>query len=256
VLELPGYSPPAWMGKANGAEGAVADLLVPVSAVAAEIPVWAWTSPGHHHEDVLPTLVAHDGIELAEYADLLTFLTTLPPMHAVLLGPSHRDEEYSASACWARGLARQVLPRVSAVVGIPDDPRQRVGLGASLGALSMLHAHRLRPELFGGLILQSGSYFTARTDRHERGFPRFARITRFTRAVLSEDHFEFPVPVVMTCGAAEENLVNNRAMAAALVRQGYPVEFVEVRDAHTWIGWRDAWDPAVPRLLERLGWGR
>ena len=52
-------------------------------------------------------------------------------------------------------------------------------MGASLGALAMLHAHRMHPDLFGGLFLQSGSFFRQRLDRYERGFPRFGRISRF-----------------------------------------------------------------------------
>jgi enterochelin esterase family protein len=41
-------------------------------------------------------------------------------------------------------------------------------------------------------------------------------------------------------------------MAAALRRQGYEVTFVENRDAHNWIGWRDALDPPLTTLLQRV----
>ena len=55
-------------------------------------------------------------------------------------------------------------------------------MGASLGALAMLHAHRRSPAAFGGLFLQSGSFFRPRFDAHEPGFPRFGRIARFVGA--------------------------------------------------------------------------
>ena len=61
-----------------------------------------------------------------------------------------------------------------------------------------------------------------------------------------------PVPTVITCGAVEENLANNREMAAALRRQGYPVDLVEVPDAHNWTGWRDALDPHLTTLLQTV----
>jgi enterochelin esterase-like enzyme len=61
-----------------------------------------------------------------------------------------------------------------------------------------------------------------------------------------------PIPVTLTCGLAEENLANNRAVAAALTAQGYEVRMAEVRDAHTWVGWRDAWDPWLVDLLARV----
>src|SRR5205814_1848641 len=61
---------------------------------------------------------------------------------------------------------------------------RRVGLGASLGALALLHAHRLEPGAFSALFLQSGSFFRRRTDRQEAGFGRFARVDRFVGSVL------------------------------------------------------------------------
>jgi enterochelin esterase family protein len=57
--------------------------------------------------------------------------------------------------------------------------------------------------------------------------------------------------VTVSCGLGEENLANNRAVAEALRAQGYDVRFVEFRDAHTWVGWRDVWDPWLPELLQR-----
>ena len=98
-------------------------------------------------------------------------------------------------------------------------------MGASLGALAMLHAHRAIPASFGGLFLQSGSFFRQRFDRHERGFPRFDRIARFVGArAARRTRGTDPVPVAMTCGTGEENLRNNRARRDGARRQGYDVD--------------------------------
>jgi len=56
----------------------------------------------------------------------------------------------------------------------------------------------------------------------------------------------------MTCGAMEENLANNTRMAAALERQHHPVTLRVVPDAHTVIGWRDAWSPELDDLIDAL----
>src|SRR5918911_701991 len=45
---------------------------------------------------------------------------------------------------------------------------------------------------------------------------RYQRITRFVRMVHRGGDDPRPVPVGITCGTAEENLHNNRALAAAL----------------------------------------
>ena len=98
-------------------------------------------------------------------------------------------------------------------------------LGASLGALAAVHAHVRSPGLAGGLFLQSGSFFRRRFDAHEAGFPRFARITRFVGRMYGRRPLAPPVPTVITCGPAEENLANNRALAEA-----YAVHILDVYD--------------------------
>jgi enterochelin esterase-like enzyme len=125
-----------------------------------------------------------------------------------------------------------------------------VGMGASLGGLAMLHAHRTWPGTFAGLFLQSASFFIPRYDRHESGFPRYRRITRFVGGVLRAGSAIETVPVAMTCGIEEENVHNNRVMAAALAEQGYVARLDEVTDMHNYTGWRDAFDPHLTRLLE------
>ena len=117
----------------------------------------------------------------------------------------------------------------------------------------MLHTHRLHPQSFGALYLQSGSYFRQRFDPQEAGFVRFRRISRFVGEILAGKGWVAPVPVQMTCGTAEENLANNRAVAVALAAHGYGVSLHEQRDAHNWVGWRDSFDPHLADLL-RFAW--
>ena len=61
-----------------------------------------------------------------------------------------------------------------------------------------------------------------------------------------------PIPVALTCGAAEENRANNEALAAALADQGYPIWLARIRDGHTWTCWRDSFDPHLPALIEAV----
>ena len=125
-------------------------------------------------------------------------------------------------------------------------------MGASLGALAMLHVHRMNPASFGALYLQSGSYFRQRFDKQESGFVRFRRISRFMGRVLTGDDWAHPIPIAMTCGTIEENLTNNRATRDALVRQAYDVTLRENRDDHNWTGWRDTFDPHLVELLAKV----
>jgi enterochelin esterase family protein len=225
-----------------------------------DVYVQLWASPGVAPEERVPLLVVHDGPEYARYSSLLTMLErhssagALPRMRAALLAPVDRNQTYSASAAYARALAHDILPALGQLAPIPHGRGMRVGMGASLGALAMLHAHRLYPAAFGALYLQSGSYFMRRHDVHESSFPRFARITRYVSRVLSADEWSHPIPVALTCGSAEENLTNNRAVESALAHQGYDVTFYENPDAHNWVAWRDAFDPSLVELLKKV-WG-
>jgi enterochelin esterase-like enzyme len=199
-------------------------------------------------------LVAHDGPDYHRYGELGRYTAAsiaagrVRPYHLVLLRAEDRSEWYAASPAYARALAFDILPRIAAELGTA---RPVIGAGASLGALAMLHAQRRHPEGFGGLFLQSGSFFRPRHDRHESGFARYLPIVRFTGRVLRATAGP-PVAVAMTCGTVEQNLANNRDMAAALVRQGCDVSFAANRDGHNWIGWRDAFDPHLTALLRRV----
>jgi enterochelin esterase-like enzyme len=250
VLELPGYERPVWIDE-EADPGTVEPLVVKSRLLRVEVTGLMWTSAGADEEETLPLLVVHDGPEYAEFSALTHMLDTavaqleLPPMRAALVQPVRRNETYSAAKRYADALATEIMPALPAT-------ESRVGMGASLGALAMLHAHRLHPELFDGLFLQSGSYFRRELDGYERGFPHFERIARFVGRVRRARDWERPLPITMTCGLGEENLGNNRAMREALARQGYEVELVEHRDAHNWVSWRDVLEPHLTLLLERL----
>jgi enterochelin esterase-like enzyme len=250
VLELPGYSPPVWLDE-EAEPGPVEPLELRSRLLRAELGGLLWSSANAEPDEPLPLLVVHDGPEYAEYSALTHMLDTavaqleLPPMRAALLQPVRRNETYSAAKRYADALATEIVPAL-------PPTGSRVGMGASLGALAILHAHRLHPELFDGLFLQSGSFFRRELDGYERGFPRFERIARFVGGVRRARDWRHPVPVTMTCGLGEENLGNNRALRDLLTAQGYPVELVEHRDAHNWVSWRDVLEPHLTVLLERL----
>jgi enterochelin esterase family protein len=194
-----------------------------------------------------PLLVVHDGPDYVRRAGLLRTLARLvdakqaPPHRVALLAPDDRTEAYSASARYAREL----------VDALGELEGRRVGVGSSLGALALLHAHKIEPRAFAGLFLQSGSYFRRRTDPQESGFKRFSRIDRFVGAVLNARDGARPVPTTITCGLDEENYANNAVMAQALATQGYPVEFHAARGGHDWPTWRRALESHLAPLLRR-----
>ena len=235
VLEFPGYAAPDWL-RLEPVAGTEEDV--------AGVPVWAPAALAA--DEPAPLLLVHDGPEYAKLGSFVHYLGalvgagSLPPLRAALLGPTDRNAEYSADPDYADRLCTEVVPALPPAT-------VRIGVGVSLGALAMLHAHQSHPGTFGALFLQSGSFFTPELDPQESNFSGFAAVTEFVAALPGAP--AHPVPAVLTCGTVEENRGNNEAMTAGLQSLGYDARFVLRRDAHNYIAWRDALDPHLTRLV-------
>jgi len=234
------------------AGGSTRPLAVRSRPLRATVQVALWSPDGVRDGVPLPLLAVHDGPEYERQTGLTARAAELigtgrvPPHRIALLDPGHRDEWYSASALYARALTDELLPTIGRAVAVAGPP---AGMGASLGALAMLHAQRRAPDAFSALFLQSASFFMPRFDHMEKGFPRYGRIVRFVRGVLRDDGFEAPVPVTLTCAGAEDNVHNNRRVTAALRLQGYRASLVETPGGHDFDTWGAALDPHLEDLL-------
>jgi enterochelin esterase-like enzyme len=232
--------------------GETRTLDVPSRPLRADVAVTLWSPAGVDDGTPLPLLAVHDGPEYEERTRLTEIVSALiaagriAPHRIALLAPGPRDEWYSASALYARALTGEILPSVGRAVAVAAPP---VGMGASLGGLSMLHAQRRHPEAFSGLFLQSASFFMPRFDHMEKDFGRYGRIVRFVRTVVREEPFAHPVPATLTCGRDEDNIHNNRRVAAALKLQGYAADLHEAPGGHEWETWRAAIDARLADLL-------
>jgi enterochelin esterase family protein len=255
-LPFPGYAPPAWLDQPSveAVRRPVTVAGTPVGTL--DVGVWAPAdaAPG----EALPLLLSHDGPELDRFAGLTQYVGALvaqgrlPRMRVALLGPGARNKNYSANPAYATALTGHVLPRLRELC--PTDRPPVLG-GQSLGGLAALHAAWTAPDTWGGLLLQSGSFFTPELDPQESGYEYFSEVTGFVRSVLAATTAAPGAPpMTLTCGTAEENLANNRLMADHLAATGVDVAWGEVRQGHTWTCWRDSLDPHLTDLLTRA-WG-
>ena len=124
-------------------------------------------------EGELPLLVAHDGPEydalaaLTRYAGAMIERGALAPFRVALLPPGDRDEWYSASAGYGRALCNRIVPALREHVAVPAC---RSAWARASAALAMLQAQRTWPGAFGGLFLQSGSFFVPGSIATSPGF--------------------------------------------------------------------------------------
>jgi enterochelin esterase family protein len=254
VVQFPGYREPWWLAASPGhVYGRRRSWSLPAArGIRQHLPVHVWSPEGLRDDAVAPLLLVHDGPEMDRYAAVTTYSATLTqagllPAHRVgLLEPLDRDVWYSGSPAYARSLATTALPALLAQVPTRGRP---VLLGASLGALAAFHVEWAHPGTVAGLFLASGSFFQPRLDEQESGYRAFWRVTRTVAEVLDAPQPPSRPAVRLLCGSAEENLANNRSFARALHRLGYPGGLTEFRDGHTWVGWRDTFDPHLTALL-------
>lgn len=251
VVELPSYRAPHWLE----ADSAGWDTRPFRTRTRPELIGQLCSPAGTPDEDELSLLVVHDGPEYANYARLLDYLgwarAREPALRCrvLLLGPGDRNREYAANTDYAHMLVTVAIPQARELAATAAPV---LGVGASLGALSLLHAAVTYPGTFAGLFCQSGSFFLPAFDSHERRFEFYDRVTELVARFDAEPGRLAGLQVALTCGLGEENLDNNRAMADRLHALGVPVTITEGRDGHSYTAWRDLLHPALADLMRRI----
>lgn len=248
----PGYEPPSFVRAPDG--GTFDPFPVPGRG-AVSIPVTVWSPEGLPADTPAPLLLVNDGPEYAQYAALTRFAAqhcragTLPAHRLALLHPERRDDWYSGSPDYLDTVTGALLDTLTQRYAV----RHPIAvMGASLGGLTALLIARAEARgagRIGAVFAQSGSFFTGTSDAQERAYRYFPRVAAYVDVVSRLPAGPVPLRVSMTCGALEENVTNNRAMADLLSRAGHTLSYREVRDLHNYSAWRDSLEPGLVDLL-------
>ena len=199
-----------------------------------------------------PLLVVHDGSDYLNFANMKVVLDNLihdleiPDMIVAFTDSPDRLREYANDESHARFITEELLPDLTSRLPILDRPQARCLMGASFGAVAAFSTAWRYPDVWGRLLLQSGSFaFTDIGKRNRRG-PLFDRVVEFVNQVRDAPA-AVSERVFVSCGVYESLIYENRSLVPLLVETGMQVRFVEARDGHNWENWRD-------RLREGLSW--
>ena len=198
-----------------------------------------------------PLLVVHDGPDYLRFAALKTVLDNLihrleiPQMIVAMTQSPDRLMEYAGNNTHADFVVNDVLPLMAEKFSLIDEPFARGIMGASFGGVASLHAAWRYPDVFGRLLLQSGSFAFSDLGAHQRG-PVFDPIVRFMNEFRANPGRPAE-KIYMSCGIYESLIYENRSLVPQLQAQGINIKFEEARDAHNWENWRD-------RLRNGLSW--
>ena len=252
VLQGDGYEEPAWTRADSLARPGSLEPLVLDSPTLGRRGGHLYLPARFRRSRQYPLLVVHDGSDYLNYAGMKTILDNLihrleiPDLVVAFTDSPDRLREYANDAGHARFVTEELVPALARRIPLLDRPRSRCLMGASFGAVAALSTAWRHPGVWGGLLLQSGSFAFSDIGRSNRRGPLFDRVVEFVNEYRAD-----PKPVservFVSCGVYESLIYENRTMVPLLGATGMDVRFVEARDGHNWENWRD-------RLREGLSW--
>ncbi|GAA5134375.1 alpha/beta hydrolase [Pseudonocardia adelaidensis] len=249
-----GYATPDWTEPDPDARpGELTELVVQSPALRRDSRVALYLPARFRRTVAYPLLVVHDGDDFLQYAAAKTVLDNL--MHRLdvaetvvaFVQPHDRLSEYADSAAHARFLTRELVPRLEAELPLVGQSSGRCLLGSSFGAVASLSAAYRAPDVYGSLVLMSGSFvFTDIGGADHGGGPVFDPVVKFVNRYRARPR-RVADRVFVSCGVYEPLITYNRSIVHTFESTGAAVRFVETRDGHNWENWRDG-------LRDALSW--
>lgn len=253
VCQAVGYVTPAWTQPDPEARpGELLDLVLPSKALRRETHSRVYLPARYRPSSAYPLLIVHDGDDYLNYSSMKTVLDNL--IHnldmaetiVVFANPGDRMREYPNYAPHARHLVSELIPHLEEHYPVMRRPEGRALMGASFGAVASMSVAFRNPDMFGSLLLQSGSFvFTDIGDDHGGG-PAFDPVVKFMNHYRARPR-KVADRLFVSCGVYEPLIVPNRSMVPVWESTGSTVRYVEARDGHSWENWRD-------RLRDGLSW--
>jgi enterochelin esterase family protein len=248
-----GYVVPEWTFEDPEARpGSLTDLVVPSRALRRDARVTLYLPARFRRSARYPLLIVHDGGDYLGYAAAKTVLDNLihrldvAELVAAFVYPGDRLAEYANSAAHARYLTAELLPRLSAELPLDDRPGARCLMGSSFGAVASLATTYRYPEVYGSLLVQSGSFVFTDIGNNHGGGPAFEPVVKFVNRYRAAPR-RVADRMFVSCGVYEPLIIPNRSMVPVFEGAGMTVRYVEARDGHSWENWRD-------RLRAGLSW--
>jgi enterochelin esterase-like enzyme len=253
VLYAHGHVVPDWtVFDPEARPGSLVDMVVPSRALRRDARVTLYLPARFRRSAQYPLLIVHDGGDYLGYADAKTVLDNLihrldvAELVAAFVYPGDRLAEYANSAAHARYLTAELLPRLEAELPLVAKPGGRCLMGSSFGAVASLATAYRYPEVYGSLLVQSGSFVFTDIGNDHGGGPPFEPVVRFINRYRAAPR-RVAGRMFVSCGVYEPLIIPNRSMVPVFESAGMTVRYVEARDGHSWENWRD-------RLQAGLSW--
>ncbi len=237
-LRMPAYTPAPEILYYPGIDhGTLRDTLVYSGALGNSRTIRIYTPPHYSTStDSFPVVLFHDGLEyvtLAQANNVIDYLISqnrIQPIIAVFVPPVNRTAEYAGNQMtqFSSFLVNEVMPSIDARYRTRRNPASRATLGASNGGNIALWLGLNHSSAFGNIAAQSSNVITSISS----GFQSNPRLN--LKLYLDLGTYDIPqlIPLV-------QNFV------PILQSKGYPYQFIQYHEGHSWGNWRAHIDNAL-----------
>lgn len=270
VFVLPDAAPQPWFGKRPEAPAGVVDHhRFSSRALGNERDIWVYSPPEPLvAKEPHNLLVLFDGhwaqswLEAPATLDNLTAAGLIPPSIAVMIGNVERNRELPCHLPFVTFLADELLPWGRARYPITTDRSEVIVSGMSYGGLAAAFCGLERPDVFGNVLSQSGSFWWKPDPRNHDvpavpgDAPAYGWLnTEYARRP------RVPVRYYLDVGRLEyheskwdggPNMVDsNRWLRDVMTAKGYDLCYREFGGGHDPLSWRGTLADGLINLHER-----
>ena len=247
IAALPRGAEPQWIVKQQDSPAGTVELHAFKSATLGnERKIWVYTPPGYdaNAHDAYRLLVLFDGLQYQSWIPTPTILDNLihagkiSPTVAVLIGnaPGARSSELEYNPAFAEFLGKELLPWIHKHWHVTRDPRKSIVGGDSDGGGAAAFVALRRPDLFGNVLSQSGSFWVG-NDRENVKWEWLA--TAYGTSPKRPLRFFLEAGVLEDISKDGPTLLAaNRHFLEVLQTKGYVVTYKEVGGTHEPVHWR------------------
>jgi enterochelin esterase-like enzyme len=256
IASMPNAPTEEWITKQpNVPEGSVVQQVVNNGVLSGEREIWVYTPPGYDkkaHESY-PLLVVFDGFSYLHWVPTSTILDNLiharkiPPLVAVLIDnpPNTRSSDLGYNPAFVEYLSDQLLPWIRTHYAVTHNAGRTIIGGYSDGGAAAAFTAMKRPDLFGNVLSQSGSFW----EGHGETKWEFLA-TQYTDSAKLPLHFFIEAGLLEDIAKDGPSLLAaNRHLVEILKKKNYDITYQEVGGTHEPVHWRDT----LPDGLISLG---
>ncbi len=251
VCTMAGYQTPEWTQPNDNFRPGTIEHIEFFSEIFSDTRTMEIYLPNEHQEHKrYPLLICLDGEDYCSYSGMRTVLDNLMganemlPTIVVFINATDRNREFAANPLYAQFLSTEVLKHIEGRYNIHKSPDQRAIMGVGLGAIAALYTTWRHPHVFEKVLLQSGRFLFTDIGDHGLG-DDWSPMVNFVNSIRETP--VLPKSIYLSCGVFDEMIYYNRTMAHIWEREPVHFRYVESKDGHNWLAWRD-------RLREGLTW--